>query len=175
MVKSNEGEVVLGKSYVEQFKGQEAGPLVQFVKYGISGGLAVFVHIVIFHLVAWKIFPSLQENDFFIAVLGLTVTEVDVATRSLNSMLSNGVAFVCSNMVAYIINVIWVFKPGRHHRIIEIGLFYLVSGVSMAIGTSIMGFLIRYYGMQTTYAFAANIVSAVMINYAMRKFYIFKG
>ena len=45
----------------------------------------------------------------------------------------------------------------------------------MAIGTSIMGFLIRYYGMQTTYAFAANIVSAVMINYAMRKFYIFKG
>jgi putative flippase GtrA len=149
--------------------------LVQFVKYGISGGLATFVHIVIFHLVAWKIFPSLQEKDFFIVISGITVTEMDVATRSLNSMLSNGVAFIFSNMVAYLINVFWVFKPGRHNKIIEIGLFYLVSGVSVIIGTSLMGFLIRYYAMQTTYAFTANIVSAVMINYGMRKFYIFKG
>ena len=165
----------MSDSYIEQFKGVEAGPVVQFIKYGISGGLATFVHIVIFHLLAWKIFPSLQENDLFIVILGITVTELDVATRSLNSMLSNGVAFICSNMVAYIINVFWVFKPGRHHRIIEIGLFYLVSGVSVVIGTSMMGFLIRYYGMQTTYAFTVNIVSAVMINYGMRKFYIFKG
>jgi putative flippase GtrA len=165
----------MNNNYIEQFKGVEAGPLVQFVKYGISGGLATFVHIVIFHLVAWKIFPSLQEKDFFIVISGITVTEMDVATRSLNSMLSNGVAFIFSNMVAYLINVFWVFKPGRHHRIIEIGLFYLVSGVSLVIGTSMMGFLIRYYAMQTTYAFTVNIVSAVMINYGMRKFYIFKG
>ena len=149
--------------------------MVQFIKYAISGGLATFVHIVIFHLVAWKIFPSLQENDFFITILGITVTEVNLATRSLNSMLSNGVAFICSNMVAYLTNVFWVFKSGRHSRIIELGLFYLVSGVSVVIGTSMMGFLIRYYGMQTTYAFTVNIVSAVMINYSMRKFYIFKG
>lgn len=165
----------MSDSYIEQFKGVEAGLLVQFIKYGIAGGLATFVHIVIFHLVAWKIFPSLQDSDFFIVILGLTVTEVNVATRSLNSMLSNGIAFICSNMVAYIINVIWVFKPGRHHRIIEIGLFYLVSGVSVVIGTSMMGLLISYYGMQTTYAFSVNIVSAVMINYSMRKFYVFKG
>ena len=162
-------------SYIQQFKGVKAGPLVQFIKYGISGGLATLVHIIVFYLVAWKIFPSLQEKDFFIVILGITVTEVDVATRSFNSMLSNGVAFIFSNMVAYIINVFWVFKPGRHNRFIEIGLFYLVSGVSVVIGTSMMGFLIRYYGMQTTYAFTANIVSAVMINYGMRKFYIFKG
>ena len=39
----------MNNNYIEQFKGVEAGPLVQFVKYGISGGLATFVHIVIFH------------------------------------------------------------------------------------------------------------------------------
>lgn len=175
MVNSNEREVDLSKSYIDQFKGLEAGLLVQFIKYGISGGLATLVHIVIFHLIAWKIFPSLQEKDLFIVIFGLTVTEVDVATRSLNSMLSNGTAFLISNMVAYLTNIFWVFTPGRHNRIVEIGLFYLVSGVSVVIGTSMMGFLIRYFGMQTTYAFAANIVSAVMINYGMRKFYIFKG
>ena len=152
-----------------------AGPLVQFAKYGISGGFATFVGIIIFYLVAWKIFPSLQEKDLFVVAFDLTVTEVDDVTRSLNSMLSNGVAFIFSSMVAYLINVFWVFIPGRHNRFVEICLFYLVSGVSVIIGTSLMGFLIRHYGIQTTYAFAANIVSAVMINYAMRKFYIFKG
>lgn len=167
--------VLLNENYMEQFKGLEAGPLVQFIKYGIAGGIATFVHIIIFHLVAWRIFPSLQQNDFVILLSGLPIKEVDVATRALNSMLSNVVAFLCSNMVAYIINIYWVFKPGRHKKIIEIVLFYLVSGVSMMVGTSMMGFLIRYYSMQTTYAFAVNLVSAVMINYGMRKFYIFKG
>ncbi len=133
------------------------------------------MHIIIFYFVAWKIFPSLQEKDFVVVSLELTVTEVDLATRSVNSMLSNGVTFVFSNMVAYIINVFWVFKPGRHSRIIEIGLFYLVSVVSAVIGTSVMGFLINYYSIQTTYAFISSIVSSVMINYGMRKFYIFNG
>ena len=165
----------MNDNYFEEFIGVRAEPLVQFAKYGISGGFETLVSIIIFYLVAWKIFPSLQEKDLFVVALDLTVTEVDDVTRSLNSMFSNGVAFIFSNMVAYLINVFWVFIPGRHNRFVEIGLFYFVSGVSMIIGTSLMGFLIRHYGIQTTYAFAANIVSAVMINYVMRKFYIFKG
>lgn len=165
----------MSQNYIEQFKGLDAGPLIQFIKYGIAGGLATFVHIVVFHFVAWKIFPALQETDLAIAILNIDITEVDVATRSLNSMLSNVAAFICSNMVAYIINIFWVFKQGRHNKMIEIVLFYLVSGVSLLIGTSMIGFLISSYNMQTTYAFTVNLVSAVMINYAMRKFYIFKG
>ncbi len=162
-------------SILEQLKGQEATPLVQFIKYGISGGFATVVSIIIFHIFAWKVFPALQQQDLAVTIFGLSVTEVDVATRSINSMLSNSVAFICSNMVAYLMNILWVFEPGRHNKLVEIGLFYLVSGIAFAIGTGLMGFLIRYFGMQTTYAFSANIISAVMINYLMRKFFIFKG
>jgi len=78
-------------------------------------------------------------------------------------------------LVSYLLNIFWVFESGRHNRIIEIGLFYLVSGVSMGVGTALMGFLIGQFDMQTTYAFTANLVSAVLINFAMRKFFIFKG
>ncbi len=162
-------------NYIEQLKGNEAGSLIQFIKYGIAGSLATITHIIIFHILAWKIFPALQGDDLFVALLGLSYQEVDISTRAMNSMLSNGAAFLCSNLVAYIINIYWVFKPGRHNKLVEIGLFYLVSGISVAIGTSLMGFLISYYNMQTTYAFTANIFTAVLINYAMRKFYIFKG
>ena len=77
--------------------------------------------------------------------------------------------------MAYLINIYWVFVPGRYHWVLEITLFYLVSGVAIVIGTSIMGVLIRRFGMLTTYAFASNLFAALMINYAMRKFFIFNG
>ncbi|MFC1832968.1 GtrA family protein [Thermodesulfobacteriota bacterium] len=90
-------------------------------------------------------------------------------------MICNVLAFLVSNMVAYVTNVMWVFEAGRHPFLVEIFLFYCVSGLSILIGTLLMGLLIKRFGLLTTYAFAANIVSAVMINYAVRKFFIFQG
>ena len=160
---------------IEQFMGREAGPLIQFIKYGIAGGVATLTHIVLFHLVAWKILPALQKNDFAVQAFKLHVPDMDDATRSRNSMLDNFMAFIFSNLVAYIINIYWVFEKGRHSMLVEVGLFYLVSGISIVIGTFLMGFLIRRFGMRTTYAFISNLVTAIMINYAARKFLIFKG
>jgi len=162
-------------NFVDQFFAHEAGNIVQFVKYGISGCIAVVTHVVVFHLVAWKIFFALQADDWFVKLLNLPIQELDDTTRSRNSMKGNGVCFVVSKFVAYLINIYWVFVPGRHHWIIEISLFYLVSAVAVAIGTALMGLLIRRFGMLTTYAFDSNIFSALIINYAMRKFFIFNG
>jgi len=162
-------------SIIDQFLPNEAGNIVQFVKYGISGGIATLAHVIVFHLVAWKMFFALQADDWFVRILNLPIQEVDDTTRSQNSMKGNGVAFLISNLVAYLINIYWVFVPGRYHWIIEISLFYLVSAVAIVIGTSIMGFLIRRFGMLTTYAFGSNVFAALIINYAMRKFFIFTG
>jgi len=160
---------------VDQLFGNESANVIQFIKYGISGCIAVAAHILVFHLVAWKIFFALQSNDWFVRLFKLPIRELDDGTRSQNSMLSNVFAFMISNLVAYIINVYWVFVPGRYHWMVEIVLFYLVSGASLVIGTAIMGLLIRRFGMLTTYAFGSNIFTALLINYAMRKFFIFKG
>lgn len=149
--------------------------MLQFVKYAISGCIAVATHITVFHLVAWKIFLALQKDDWFVGLLKLRVPEMDNATRSRNSMKANAMAFVISNLVAYLINIYWVFVPGRYPWLLEVGLFYLVSGVSLTIGTALMGFLIRRFGTLTTYAFVSNCFTALMINYAMRKFFIFNG
>jgi putative flippase GtrA len=152
------------------------GNLLQFIKYGISGCIAVSTHILVFHIVAWKMFFALQpDDDWFVRLLKLPIEAMDDTTRSRNSMRANGIAFVISNLVAYLINIYWVFVPGRYNWIVEIGLFYLVSGVAIIIGTVLMGFLIRRFGMLTTYAFGSNIFTALMINYAMRKYFIFNG
>ncbi len=149
--------------------------IIQFIKYALAGGLATITHILVFHLAAWRLFPALQEKDHLVRVFKLRLRPLDEGHRARNSMICNTLAFLISNLVAYITNVLWVFEAGRHPFIIEISLFYAVSGISIVIGTLLMGFLIKRFGMLTTYAFATNIISAVMINYAVRKFFIFQG
>lgn len=149
--------------------------LIQFIKYALAGGLATVTHIAVFHIVGWKMFPCLQKKDHFVKLLKLKLPELSNKKRSRNSMYSNAIAFVISNMVAYVTNILWVFESGRHNIIVELLLFYAVSGISIFLGTILMGFLIRRFGILTTYAFASNIFTSVMINYVLRKFVIFNG
>ncbi|MEI8241977.1 MAG: GtrA family protein [bacterium] len=151
----------------------DAGPAVQFIKYALCGGVATATHILIFHLVGWKLFPCLQPNDPFVRHLRLSVPAIDLHRRARNSMITNVIGFLFSNSVAYLLNILFVFKSGRHHWMVEFALFYAVSAVSLVIGTSLMGWLIRRFGMLTTVAFGSNIVMALLINFAMRKFVIF--
>jgi putative flippase GtrA len=161
--------------WLQEFLSQDVGFFAKFIKYGIAGGIATATHIVIFHLLGWRLLPCLEERDWAVQLLHLRVVELDDKARSRNSLFANGCAFLVSNMVAYLMNIMWVFHPGKHSRIVEIGLFYLVSGVSIVLGSWLMGWLIRHYGMRTTYAFGANLVTALMINFAVRNYVIFNG
>jgi putative flippase GtrA len=149
--------------------------LLQFIKYALAGGLATAVHIVVFHLIAWKVFPSLQVKDHAVRMFKLAIKEISDTTRARNSMIGNFIAFLIANMVAYITNILFVFQGGRYPIIIEILFFYAISGISTFLGTMLMGILIRRFGILTTYAFASNILTAVMFNFVMRKFFIFNG
>ena len=157
------------------FLSPNASPAAQFIKYAICGGIATATHIVIFHLVGWRLIPCLQANDPFVKHLHLSVPHIELQQRARNSMITNIIGFMISNSVAYLLNILFVFQTGRHHWLVELGLFYAVSAVSLAIGTSIMVWLIRRFGLMTTVAFGANLVTSLLINFAMRKFVIFKG
>ena len=163
------------KDILAQFTGRRHGPLVQFIKYAIAGGVATVVHISVFYLCAFKIFPALGSNDPLLRVLHASAVSLTDAIRARNSMIDNVIAFLFSNLTAYLINIAWVFESGRHHRIIEIGFFYLVSGISMVIGSTLMGVLIDRLVLATTLAFGANILTSLVFNYVLRKFLIFKG
>ena len=117
----------------------------------------------------------MAETDPLVKLFGLVAPAVDEALRAKNAVFSNISAFFVSNTVCYIINRLFVFRPGRHHVVIEFFLFLAVSAVSMVIGTTLMGVLIQHFSVETTYAFGANIFSSLAINYVMRKFFVFKG
>lgn len=169
------------KNIIKQFKGREATPFIQFIKYAIAGGMATAVCIGTFYFMSIFVLNALSPDDTLIELmrkfLGINITIDPIADsiRGRNAAINNGVAFVVANFVCYLINIAWVFKPGKHHWIVEITLFYLVSGVSFALGTGLQTWLILQFGTQTTIAFGANILTALLINYAMRKFVIFHG
>jgi len=154
----------------------DAPPFVQFIKYGVCGVTATVVGILIFYICAAWLWPCLTENDFIRKLLHLPVMDAQLEPlRGWRSAWCNTVGFLISNMVAYLTNILLVFKSGRYKWYFEILLFYAVSGVSFLIGTTGQKLLIDHLGMMTTLAFAANIIASFMINYVMRRFVIFKG
>ena len=162
-------------SIFKQFTQREASPFIQFVKYAIAGAIATAVHITTFYILAVHVLPALEPDDIVIKALRISVVDLTDALRARNAMIDNAIAFVISNLIAYLCNILWVFESGRHHRVIEIGMFYLVSGASIIIGSILMGMLINYFSLSTTVAFVAIMIVSVLINYILRKKVIFKG
>ncbi len=163
------------KNILSQFTQRKSHPFVQFVKYGLAGIVATGVHSVTFYALAWLVFPAMNADDIVVRLFNMSVPDLSDAVRARNAMINNTIAFMFSNMTAYLINVKWVFESGRHHKALEIGMFYLVSGASLFAGTLLMGVLINYFAVSTTVSFAAVVVVSVLVNYAMRKYVIFKG
>ena len=160
---------------LNDFLSRDASPLVQFIKYALAGGIATGVHILTFFLIGFFLFPCVNKEDILVRLFRLKAPEVDEKLRARHAVFSNICAFFVSNTVCYVINRLFVFQPGRHSLVVEFLLFLVVSAVSMTIGTTVMGELIKRLRMQTTYTFGANLISSLAINYVMRKFFVFQG
>lgn len=187
------------KHILKQFTQREAHPVIQFLKYGIAGGIATSVDIGAFYLLAFMVFPAIQPNDdlvvglakvyewtiavlprlaecaWFDQLMHLNPVPISEDLRVRNFVICRVVVFFLSNFVAYVLNMLWVFKPGRHTRQKEIALFYFVAVTSFVIGTSIAWLLIELFGISTTQAYATNLVVAISINFVARKYWVFSG
>lgn len=161
--------------FLQQFLQRDAGPLVQFIKYGLAGGVATAVDMLVFFALAWRVFPALRENDPLATRLHLKVQHVEEADRSRRFIICTAIAFIFSNLTAYLINIFWVFEPGRYHWAIELALFYAVSGISVCIGTFLGWAMIRHLHFSTTFSYLGKMLAALMINYVCRKYFVFKG
>jgi len=150
-------------------------PGIQFLKYSMCGGTAMAVDMVVFFLVAWLLFPALTESDVLVRLFNMKVEAVPEHVRTINFCIGNGIAFLLSNLTAYILNVLFVFKAGKHSRWKEVGLFYLVSAFSVGIGVGVGAMLIQGFGLSTTFSYVAKAISTTLINYAARKYIIFHG
>ena len=163
------------KNLLQQFLRRDSTPFMQFIKYAVGGVAATLVDILVFNISAIWLLPCLTPDDPVARALGLHLLPVAGSVRSTRYVLDKVIAFLFSNWTAYAINIRWVFTPGRHSKAVEVALFYAVSITSFALGTGLGWVLIRGTGMDTTYAYGANLVASVAINYVARKYIVFKG
>lgn len=164
------------ESIIEQFLSRDAGPVVQFIKYGLAGGVATAVDIFMFYLLAWKFIPALRDDDPVVKRLKLKVKPVTEEQRSFRFIVVTALAFIVSNFAAYVLNVLWVFTPDPEKaKWLELAQFYAVSGISIFLGTAVGWVMIKWFHLSTTASYVCKMIAALLINFVCRKFFIFKA
>ncbi len=150
------------RTILARMNARDTHPLIQFMKYGICGVGSLIVSQGIWLALSVWVWPALEPD-------------LPKEVRALHSTYNNVIAFVFGNLFAYITNSLWVFTPGRHHRVLEFFYFTLVSTVAFVIGLAVGPMLIQMYGIHTLLAQLLMIISSVMVNFVCRKFFVFKG
>jgi len=156
------------KTIMARIRAHDVPGLVQFLVYGICGGLATVVFLGTVFILSTTVIPAYEHMQ-------INGAEISDKLRSRNLLINNCIGFFLANIVAYVTNVMFVFKPGRHHPAKEFLLFTGVSGVSFAISQIAGPWLIKEYGVPTNVAILSNLVASMMLNFAARKMFVFKS
>lgn len=141
--------------------GRDTPFFIQFGKYGLCGVLSVVTFAIIVAL----------GQIYFAEKFSL---DLSPGMRSRNIALLHFLAFLPSNFTAYYLNRLFVFTPGRHNPLKEIGLFTLISFISFSVGEMIPLWLVSQYNIPNAAAHGSFIISSALINFVARKFLIFE-
>ena len=159
------------KTVIRHVLSHDTHPLIQFGKYVVCGVAAVTIHLSAVYILGFTILPAIG-------------TDLPVELKQHNGTINNVIAFFISGTVVYWLNRKFVFKPGRHHALLEVFLFFAVSALPLAAASWVNWLIYRYseilreINMVEYVEHIANlgfIVTSAMVNFLARKFIIFKG
>ncbi len=142
--------------------------MVQLAVYGFCGVLATVVSVGQVVALSSTVIPAYEG----MVVDGELMTDT---LRARNLLINNTIAFFTTNVFVYFMNVLLVFKRGRHHPWMEFFWFTLINGVSFTLSQVAGPWLVHQFGVATNVAIFTNTVFAALINFVARKFFVFKG
>lgn len=158
---------------IKKFLSHESGALAQFIKYGVAGGIATAVQTIVFFILAVTLLKCLTADDWMVKLFGLPSVTISDTLRSWRALQANLIGFVVSNIICWLLNRAFVFRPGKFKWYIEFGLFFGTSSIATLLALGIQCVLIRYFSAMTTLAVLLQMVTAFMINFVVRKYVIF--
>lgn len=156
------------KTILRRLASRDTHPFIQFIKYGFCGVAATVMHQGIFWTLGYTVLPSIDG----MIVNGQPITD---ELRSHNGTLNNIIAFFPVVIFVYILNMKWVFTPGRHSPLVEFLLFAGVAAIGNTAGILGGPMLIRWFGISTLMSQGSFIITSFLVNFLCRKFIIFKG
>lgn len=153
---------------------RDCGPFWQFAKYAAVGATATCVNIVAFYALAATWLKCLSPDDGAVRILGLPAVDLPQGIRAFRAAIANAAGFAVANVFCWMLDRIFVFTPGRHRWYRELALFFGFSAIAAGIATCVQSALIGFGGVSTSVAFCAQIFVALALNFAARKFLVFK-
>ncbi len=150
----------LGKT-AQLLHSRDAPALAQFAKYGICGVGAVIVHHIVFVGLTMSVMPIAESSG------------LSPESREHNSMLANLISWPFSNVFAYLMNILWVFTPGRHSKWREFALFSGISFLSFGVGL-LGGPVFISEGVHEWIGQFGFVVTSALVNFVCRKFLVFQ-
>lgn len=165
---------------IKKILSRESGPFWQFVKYGVIGVLATCIQTVVFYLLAATCLKCLTADDWAVRFLGLpsavfTGGEAWYASRGMLAAAATAVGFVIANVFCWLMNRTFVFVPGKFRWFVELGMFFGASTFATVVALGVMKILIDQAGMMTSLAVIVEVAVSFLVNFFVRKFFIFKG
>ena len=164
-----------GWRMVRRFLSHDSGPFAQFVKYGAIGVLSTCVQMIGFYLLAATCLKCLGADDWAVRFLGLPSVEVSDGLRAFRAAVATAGGFTVANIFCWMMNRLFVFKPGKFRWYVEFLMFFGVAALATVVALGVQSLLIRYFGMMTTAAVIVEVVASFLMNFFVRKFVIFKG
>lgn len=126
----------------------------------MAGAVATGVHFAIFTLLNETVLPADISQERI--------------QRGWNFFWSFSLAFLLANIVAYMVNRRWVFQSGRHSRVVEISLFYLMAITAFLLGTPLGAYLVAKFPLNEYLVYLMVAITSVLVNFLGRKFVVFK-
>ena len=160
---------------IRRFLSHESGAFAQLVKYGVIGVMATCVQMAGFYLLAATCLKCLGENDWAVRLAGLPSVAIGDGLRAFRAALATAAGFTVANIFCWIMNRLFVFRPGRFRWYVEFAMFFGVASLATVIALGVQSLLIKYAGLMTTAAVAVEVLVSFFFNFFIRKFVIFKG
>ena len=162
-------------SRVRRFLSHDSGAFAQFVKYGAIGVMSTCVQMVVFYVLAATALKCLGPDDWAVRLLGLPAVSVGAGVRAFRAAVATSIGFIVSNIFCWVMNRLFVFKPGRYRWYVEFALFFGVAALATVVALGVQSLLIKYAGLMTTMAVIVEVIVSFFFNFFIRKFIIFKG
>ena len=162
-------------TFLRRVLSHDCGAFWQFVKYGVIGSLATIVQTAVLYLLAATVCRCLAADDWAVVKFGLPSVDISDAERSIRFVIDVAAGFMVSNIFCWLLNRAFVFRPGRFRWYVEFGMFFGSAAFAWALATGLSALLIRCTGLMTSIATVLQVVVSFAVNYAARRFFIFRG
>lgn len=147
----------------------------QFVKYGTVGVITTYIQGIVFYVLGSSCLMCLGQGDWAVEHLSLPCADIPDSLRAYRFAAATAAGFVIANAVCWVMNRMFVFRPGKFRWHVELALFFGVSLSAALIALGMSSLLIHLAGLMTSAALVLEIVVSFLLNYFIRKFIIFKG